>query len=212
MFYLLTRRKTIGAEILYNVVCHSASAICSYENGLTSSERVSSKVRWYSCSLSEACGFRDSESSVTAKNFETGLNPLFLPPKKIASYALNRQPISTQKQSVQIFAARGQRTCDCLDFCMKVDIIVDESHTTPEEVILHSFDLTACQTRLIIGSDLRIEFPLLTLANKTLLCPSEDRIVMTNYMYRIVYLSRLPTQAAIDKYGKVPSWFGPFFN
>ena len=95
---------------------------------------------------------------------------------------------------------------------MKVDIIVAESHTTPEEVIIHSFDLTACQTRLIIGSDLRIEFPLLTLANETLLCPSEDRIVMTNYMYRIVYLSRLPTQAAIDKYGKVPSWFVPFFN
>ena len=96
MFCLLTRRKTIGAEMLYNVVCHSAPAICSYENGLTSSKRVSSKVRRYSCSLSDACGFRDPESSLAVKIFETSLKPLFLLPKIFcSSNALNRQPIST---------------------------------------------------------------------------------------------------------------------
>ena len=92
MFSLLTHRKQIGAVILYDVVCHSASAMCSYENGLTSSERVSSKVRWCSCSLSDACGFCDSESSVTTKIFETGLKPLFLPPKFFCQLCLNRQP------------------------------------------------------------------------------------------------------------------------
>ena len=117
---------------------------------------------------------------------------------------------SEDRQQLQLrYESRLWRSCY---IGMKVDIIVAESHTTPEDVIINSSDMTATQTRLIIGGDLRIEFPLLTLANETLLCPSEDLIVMMNYMNRIVYLSRQPPQDAIDKFGKVPSWFRSFFN
>ena len=106
----------VGAWRLYDVVCHSAPTICSYENGLTSSERVSSKVRWCSCSLSDACGFCDSESSVTTKIFETGLKPLFLPPK-FFTLAMPDQTTNLDPNNMyKVFAARGQGTCDCLDF------------------------------------------------------------------------------------------------
>ena len=95
---------------------------------------------------------------------------------------------------------------------LKVDVIIAQSYTTPDEIINNSFDLSACQVRWSIGGDLRIEFPTFTLAKKSLLCPSNNRIVMMHYMRRLVDLSHLPHEAAIKKFVRVPSWFRPFFN
>ena len=95
---------------------------------------------------------------------------------------------------------------------LKVDVIIAQSYTTPEEVIINSFDLSACLVRWSIGGDLRIEFPRFTLSKKSLFCPSDNRIVMMHYMRRLVDLSHLPHEAAIEKFARVPSWFTPFFN
>ena len=94
----------------------------------------------------------------------------------------------------------------------KVDLIVGKSDKTPEEVIRGSFDLTSCLVMYSIGGDLKMEFPTFTLANTSLLCPSDNRIVMNHYMHRLVDLSRLPMEDAIKKYVRVRPWFRPMFN
>ena len=94
----------------------------------------------------------------------------------------------------------------------KVDLIVGKSDKTPEEVIRGSFDLTSCLVRYSIGGDLKMEFPTFTLAKTSLLCPSENRIVMMHYMHRLIDLSHLPNEAAIKKFVRVQPWFRPMFN
>ena len=94
----------------------------------------------------------------------------------------------------------------------KVDLIVGKSDKTPEEVIRGSFDLTSCLVMYSIGGDFKMEFPTFTLANTSLLCPSDNRIVMNHYMHRLVDLSRLPMEDAIKKYVRVRPWFRPMFN
>ena len=94
----------------------------------------------------------------------------------------------------------------------KVDVIIGRGDKKPEEVIMGSFDLTACLVRYSIRGDLRMEFPTFTLAKTSLLCLSGNRIVMMHYMHKLADLARLPNEDAIKKFVRVRRWFRPMFK